>query len=74
MKFQLIQQLFRTIFDIDKVIYIWGDYKELEPFVDYEAFIIEQVYLPEFIVSQKQFYKEWTKLHPDAADVHSSLQ
>ncbi|CAF2829011.1 unnamed protein product [Rotaria sp. Silwood2] len=70
--FQLIQQLFNTLFNSNKNIYIWGSIDELEKFVKFNLFSSDQIYLSNDINLQDDFKIFWNQHHPHKSTLSST--
>lgn len=62
--FKLIQQLFESLFQADKKIYIWGKIDELKTFINFNLFSSDQIHLSENINLQDDFKIYWNEHHP----------
>jgi hypothetical protein len=62
--FKLIQQLFESLFQPEKKIYIWGTIDELKKFIHFNLFSSDQIYFSENINLQDDFKKYWKQHHP----------
>ena len=63
-QFTLIKNLFKSLFQQIKTIFIWGDIDELIPFTRYELFTTNQIYLSYNVNVQKKFKKYWLDNYP----------
>jgi hypothetical protein len=62
--FKLIKHLFEIFFSPGKIIYIWGNMNELDPFVEFRLFSDEQLRSTKPINLQQQFKLFWNEQHP----------
>jgi hypothetical protein len=62
--FKLIKHLFEIFFSPGKIIYIWGNKNELDPFVEFKLFSNEQLRSIKPINLQQQFKLFWNERHP----------
>jgi hypothetical protein len=62
--FKLIQQLFNVLLQPKKIIFIWGELEELEPFTRYGLFSSDQLDLPQQMNVQRRFRTYWSDTYP----------
>jgi hypothetical protein len=60
-EFQLIKKLFDLLFQSNKTIFIWGTIDELIPFIQYQLFTRNQIYLSNNKNTQLDFQEYWSK-------------
>jgi hypothetical protein len=63
-EFQLIQNLFNSLFVEENKILIWGEIKELEQFTQFNLFNLQQIYLSTNRNIQHEFKLYWKKVYP----------
>ncbi|CAF1489234.1 unnamed protein product [Rotaria sordida] len=72
--FDLIKLFFHTLFQFDKIIYIWGEIKELTKFIKFGLFSNEQIRLSNNINCQDEFKKYWQRNYPHKISSYGSTE
>ena len=73
-KFKLIKELFRIVLDSKKSIVTWGKIDELKPFIRFNLFDINQIYLPNNDDLQNRFKQHWRQYHPHCGETECACE
>jgi hypothetical protein len=63
-EFQLIKNLFKSLFIKENKIFIWGEIEELEKFIQFDLFNLQQIYSSTNRNVQDEFKLYWEKVYP----------
>lgn len=63
-EFSLIKELFRIVLDSNNTIYSWGEIRELNEFVQFNLFTINQIHRAKNENLQELFKLYWQQCHP----------
>jgi hypothetical protein len=63
-EFQLIQNLFNSLFIKENKIFIWGEIEELKKFTQFDLFNLQQIYSSTNRNVQKEFKLYWEEIYP----------
>lgn len=62
--FFLVQEFFTSLFTLNNTIYIWGPRKELESFIKFKLFSLNQLNIANVVDLQNKFKIYWNEYHP----------
>jgi hypothetical protein len=73
-EFQLIKNLFDSLFIKQNTIFIWGEIEELEKFIQFDLFKLQQIYFSTNRNIQKEFKLYWKENHPHHENSNQECQ
>jgi len=73
-EFQLIKNLFNSLFIKEKKIFIWGEIEELKEFIQFNLFNLQQIKLSTNRNVQKEFKAYWNEVYPHNEDPNQQCQ
>jgi len=73
-EFQLIKNLFNSLFIKQNTIFIWGEIEELKKFIQFGLFNLQQIYSSTNRNIQKEFKLYWEKNYPHHEDPNEECQ
>jgi hypothetical protein len=73
-EFQLIKNLFDSLFIKENKIFIWGDIEELRKFTQFDLFDLQQIYSPTNRNVQEEFKLYWEEVYPHHEDRNEECQ